>query len=260
MLRQLRNTLSFALTSGQSGILLQKLFERFFDARGSLSPAANRAWLAEQSQPFAALAARLNASLWAEAQAFAADLRQHAASTLQALDVELGGGGDYAMLYFLTRHLRPEVVVETGVAAGYSSQAFLSALKANGGGKLYSSDFPYFRIRNPEQYIGILVAEQLRADWQLYIEGDQKNLKRIRAEVPRIDLFHYDSDKRYRGRQLALRMLAPQLAADALLLFDDIQDNSFFHDLVHSAIYAARPWHVFASGSKFIGCIGLKAA
>jgi hypothetical protein len=35
--------------------------------------------------------------------------------------------------------------------AGFSSSAILTALKENGEGILYSSDFPYFRIKNPEK-------------------------------------------------------------------------------------------------------------
>ena len=57
--------------------------------------------------------------------------------------MSLGGGGNFILLYFLTRKFN-KVVVETGVAAGWSSLAILGAFEKNGEGKLYSSDFPYF--------------------------------------------------------------------------------------------------------------------
>lgn len=46
------------------------------------------------------------------------------------------------LLYVLARELKPEVIVETGVASGVSTLFFLQALEDNGSGKLYSVDLP----------------------------------------------------------------------------------------------------------------------
>src|SRR3954465_14183463 len=43
-------------------------------------------------------------------------------------------------LYGITRALRPEIVIETGVAAGISSCFLIAALIENGSGRLYSID------------------------------------------------------------------------------------------------------------------------
>jgi predicted O-methyltransferase YrrM len=144
--------------------------------------------------------------------------------------------------------------VETGVAAGYSTQAILKAIQVNGSGRLYSSDFPYFRLDRPEQYIGILVDDDLKANWELYVGGDAKNLKQIAAKIDRVDLIHYDSDKTYRGRRSALKLLEPLLSQNAVIVMDDIQDNSFFYDYVRAM---PRPWRVFDGGGKVVGLIGL---
>ena len=80
----------------------------------------------------------------------------------------------------------PKTILETGVAAGFSSQSFLSALAKNGSGKLYSSDYPYFRIPNPEKYIGIVVDKELQNNWELYIEGDKANLDKIIRKLLRM--------------------------------------------------------------------------
>ena len=101
---------------------------------------------------------------------------------LKALDYDLGGGGNSPLLYFLVRSMRPRIVVETGVAAGFSSSAILTALKENGEGILYSSDFPYFRIKNPEKYIGLLVDEELKGNWTCLKQGDRFNLPEIFVE------------------------------------------------------------------------------
>ena len=82
---------------------------------------------------------------------------------LEPLDLDMGGGGHYHLLYFLIRHTLAKNVVETGVAAGWSSQAILLALKENKeNGQLYSSDFPYFRYKNPEELVGYIVDEELK--------------------------------------------------------------------------------------------------
>ena len=66
---------------------------------------------------------------------------------LSKLSVKLSGGL-YKLLYFPIRKIKPYTVVETGVAAGWTSLAILRALNKNGRGHLYSSDFPYFELKN----------------------------------------------------------------------------------------------------------------
>ena len=186
--------------------LISKIFQRLTDQKQSQHQAENMAWLKQNQQDFAAYAQQLDNALWQEALTYSEQLSAHADEVISKLNVTLGGGGFYPLIYFITRYRKPQTIVETGVAAGYSSHAFLSAIhknRADGseGGQLFSSDFPYFRLDNPEKYIGILVPEKLKAHWQLYIDGDAKNLPRILDEVSHVDLFHYDSDKRYAGRQ-----------------------------------------------------------
>mgnify|MGYP007000273262 len=69
---------------------------------------------------------------------------------------------------------------------------------------LYSSDFPYFRIKDPEKYIGIVVEKSLRKNWNLFIEGDENNLPKILKTAKKIDILSYDSDKTYSGRSKTL--------------------------------------------------------
>jgi hypothetical protein len=73
--------------------------------------------------------------------------------------------------------------LETGVAAGYSSCAFLEAMNKNKIGKLFSSDFPYFRIPNPDQYIGILVDKKYKKNWKLFLDGDERNIIKIKKKL-----------------------------------------------------------------------------
>ena len=48
--------------------------------------------------------------------------------------------GSAFLLYALVRTLKPNTILETGVANGHSSYFILSALRANGGGLLHSVD------------------------------------------------------------------------------------------------------------------------
>ena len=87
-------------------------------------------------------------------------LKNDANKILSEIQVDLGGGGNYYLLYFLVRKVNPKIVVETGVAAGWSSLSILRAFQKSGFGKLYSSDFPYFRLNKPEKYIGIVTQKE----------------------------------------------------------------------------------------------------
>jgi len=214
----------------------------------------NLKWLQENAVSFEETVGSISPSLWQEALD-AANVIDHVAQVkLSELPVQLGGGGATPYLYYLTRLTKPQVIVETGVAAGFSSLAFLEALDKNGFGRLFSSDFPYFRIASPEKYIGCIVPDHLRTRWSLRIEGDDSNLPAIVSEVSRIDLVHYDSDKSYAGRAFAMDRVKPLLSRDSIVLMDDIQDNSYFKDLVERE--DPPSWKVFRYGDKYVGLIG----
>lgn len=166
-----------------------------------------------------------------EANEYNSRLQKHGQEIISALPVKMGGGGNCVLLYFLARHLKPSVIVETGVSMGFSSHAFLSAIGRNNKGYLYSSDFPYFRLPEPEKYIGCVVEDSLKKDWTLLIEGDHKNLTKIAEQVDSIQLLHYDSDKSYAGRSEALKILGKKLKG-ATVVFDDIGDNFHFRDFI----------------------------
>ena len=197
---------------------------------------------------------RSTPTLWAETLAWSSTFEPEANARLAELGVRLGGGGHYQLVHFLVRHLRPAVVLETGVAAGWTSQAILAALGRNGHGTLYSSDFPYFRLDEPEQYVGCLVHDDLRAGWHLGLHGDRVNLAEFLPQIDQIDLLHYDSDKSYDGRAFVMEAVAPKLAPNAVVIMDDIDDTTFFRDWVTGA---GRTCRVFERGGKFVGLTGL---
>jgi predicted O-methyltransferase YrrM len=215
-------------------------------------------WAKPLSEPIAHYCRSVDADLWAETKEFGHAIRARAKALGDEHGVSLGGGARAELLYFLTRLTRPTTVVETGVLHGYSSSAFLHALERNGDeGRLWSSDFPYFRERDPERLVGVLVPEELRSNWTLLLEGDRKNLPRLLEQVDRVDFFHYDSDKTYSGRRFAMELVEPRLSDDAAVVMDDIQDNLFFADWVEARGHAPA---VLGEGSYFVGATGIPAA
>lgn len=220
-----------ALRRGYLPEMLRKLYTRTHF--GFREGPASEAWVKAQAQSMDLWAEKCDPALWREAVEFQRDLRAWAEPKLEPLrrqGIDLGGGGAAELLYFLTRLHQPQVILETGVAAGWSTTAILAAIKANGHGHLYSSDFPYFRIADPERYIAYLVPEELKGPWTLHIEGDRRNLDRILVPGLAVDLCHYDSDKSRPGREWFARRVAPHLSPSAVWVWDDISDNLHFRD------------------------------
>jgi len=195
--------------------------------------------------------------LYDEVQSDTRLIEKEARENLSKLNISFGGRGNFILLYFLIRKYKLLNIVETGVAAGWSSLAILKALKKNNNGHLYSSDFPYFRLKNPEKYIGYLAKnESNKNNWFLDIRGDDKALPEITKLIgnKNIDLFHYDSDKSYSGRSNALKLIGSNLSSKTIIIFDDIQNNLHFKDYVEEN---KLDFHVIDFDGKFVGITGL---
>jgi hypothetical protein len=246
----IKNIISFFIrVPSRLPVLFQKIFLRILEFGYD---STDFKWIHENTNDFEDWATKINVDIWLESVEFADKFQVFAAQKLKALPFKMGGGGIYPVLYFLTRLYRPEIVLETGVAAGYSSNAFLSALKRNEYGYLFSSDFPYFRINNPELYIGILVDDELKLGWNLFIEGDKINLPIICKQIDKIDIFHYDSDKSYSGRDYAFNLIRSKLHKESVIIFDDIQDNNYFKDFV---LKYQCDFKIFVFYGKYVGVV-----
>lgn len=252
-MRSLVNIAANSLRRGNISTMAAKVVRRIRERRIASQREAVVAWCRERAESWPDFAAALDPALWDETQSVCAGIARHAQARLDRLEFRPGGAGHYPLPYFLTRRLKPAAVVETGVAAGWSSQAILTAMAANGKGHLYSSDFPYFRMKDPEQYIGYVVEDRLKDRWTLLIKGDRRNLPEITRLSGPIDLFHFDSDKSLAGRELAWNCVKGNLSPHAVVLFDDIQDNFHFRDIAASS--SGRHVRVFEFEGKFAGMI-----
>ena len=247
------NVLRFSLNPINSQVLLKKVFERVLEIGHDESISAEK-WAKENSIPLKPWLETLDSSLWGETLVATELIRESCDATISNLlseGIDLGGGGSLELLYFWTRKIRPLLVLESGVAAGWSSYAFLLALKENGSGTLLSSDLPYFRIKNPESFIGILVPKELRGPhWQLEIQGDDFNIPKLLSHGSKLQLIHYDSDKRKSGRKKFLERIERYLDSDCILIMDDIQNNLAFKEYVE---FKNKVFTVIESEGKYVG-------
>lgn len=235
-----------AMKKGNFGIMVKKIIKKF----ETDSKIEARKWANENSISLHDYCNKINSQIWQESIEACNQIKLECKKTLNTINHKLGGGGAYPLIYFHCRIIKPKVVVETGVAAGWSSFAILESLRINGKGQLFSSDFPYFRLKNPEQFVGCLVPKSIRTNWSLDLRGDEIAIPEICNKIQNIDIFHYDSDKSYSGRLFAIRQIQTKLSLNSIVIFDDIQYNLFFKNLVQ---YLNCEYQVFEFQGKFIG-------
>lgn len=173
-----------------------------------------------------------NQKLWEECLIEFSKIKKNILMKLKTIPQKYNCMGHLPLIYFLIRYYKPEKIIETGVASGCSSETILQAIKKNNKGFLYSSDLPYFKIDKPEKFIGSVVSNELKNFWKLDIRGDHYALDEFINICCKIDFFHYDSDKSFRGRDFVMRKISKHFNPNAAVIMDDINDNLFFKNFV----------------------------
>jgi predicted O-methyltransferase YrrM len=255
-LEKIVSIVQFSLNLAMLRVLIHKTFERMVELKKDESGLAEY-WARDNCVSLSEWLVTIDKELYIETTSVSNEIKARSnvkVKELLNLGIDLGGGGSIELLYFLTRKVMPKVILETGVAAGWSSYALLSAAKKNkNNAVLLSSDLPYFRIRKPEQYIGVLVPEELKGrHWKLEIKGDDLNLLKLISEETQLQLVHYDSDKRKLGREKFLNRISKSLDKDSIVVMDDIQNNLAFKEYVFRG---NLPYVVIKSEEKFVGII-----
>ena len=147
----------------------------------------------------------------------------------------LGGArglDQYGALYFLTRLIKPQNILETGVANGFSSYSFLSAIEKNNFGRLVSNDLPPLDIEKKNwKYIGQMVPKKFHTLWTLHLGSDRKNLNSICKEST-FDLAHFDSDKLSSGKMFCINTLLRHNKTSPIILIDNCADDFFWKNLI----------------------------
>jgi hypothetical protein len=144
-----------------------------------------------------------------------------------------GDAGLVRAIWCLTRHLRPNKVVETGVAHGVTSRFILEALARNGHGHLWSIDLPPLE-RVWRKQVGVAVGGHCADRWT-YIRGSsRRRLPALLSDLGQIDLFIHDSLHSERNVRFELDRAWPALTLNGALVVDDVDANWGFQSFTQT--------------------------
>jgi len=142
-------------------------------------------------------------------------------------------------IWCLVAHLRPETVVETGVAHGLTSRVILEGLGRNDSGHLWSVDLPAVDSALHSE-IGMAIPESTRSRWS-YVQGTaRERLPGLLGELGKIDLFIHDSLHTGRNQGFELESAWAALRPEGVAVVDDIDHSLAFRTFVDEA--RPRAW------------------
>jgi Methyltransferase domain len=139
-----------------------------------------------------------------------------------------GDAGLVRAIWTMIRRLRPNIIVETGVAHGITSRFILEALERNGAGNLWSIDLPPV---NPvtRQEVGIAVDRAaLRSRWSYIAGTSRRRLPALLSQLRRVDLFIHDSLHSARNVAFEMDLAWKYLSPGGVIVVDDIDINPSF--------------------------------
>jgi predicted O-methyltransferase YrrM len=129
--------------------------------------------------------------------------------------------------YLLARAMRPDVVLETGVAFGVTTAFLLKALEQNRRGVLHSIDRPPAGAA-ADRWVGALVPAELRGHWTLHRGASLRVMPGLLPRIGSLGLFVHDSRHTYRNILGELECVERHLAPGAVVLADDVERNVAF--------------------------------
>jgi predicted O-methyltransferase YrrM len=144
---------------------------------------------------------------------------------------------DGIILYALTRAFQPNVVIETGIAAGVSTAFLGAALLENKQGKLFSIELPPKEVDGQRQADGILFDwPKLGVGWAVppeirkamgqrhvtLLEDVRSALPQLLAQVGTVDLFFHDDLHEPDHMRSQYELVWPYLRPGGFLISDDV--------------------------------------
>lgn len=163
--------------------------------------------------------------------------------------------------YALLRELEPTTVVETGVANGLSTLAFLWALDDNDHGHLYSIDYPVhadepradfdgdtqrdypMSVIPSDAQPGWIIPDDVRDHWTLHIGKSQTILPDLRSDLDAIDLFVHDSEHSTPCMLYEYELAWDWLTNGGVLLSDDVTTTPAHRIFLSNRATDADAWY-----------------
>ncbi|HEX4001820.1 MAG TPA: class I SAM-dependent methyltransferase [Candidatus Acidoferrales bacterium] len=143
------------------------------------------------------------------------------------------------MQYAVMRAVKPDCVLETGVANGVSSAYLLLAMERNRKGSLHSIDVNDGSFLPPDRQVGWIVPEWLRGRWSLHLGDASQLLPSVLAELKSLDVFIHDSLHTYEHMKFEYEKAYPFIRPGGVLISDDVLWNSAFPEF-RDAVRASK--------------------
>jgi predicted O-methyltransferase YrrM len=158
-------------------------------------------------------------------------------------------------IWSIAMHLRPRVVVETGVARGVTTHVILEALRQQGLGHLWSVDRPPLDPQLHSQ-VGAAVPHELRSGWTLLRGTSRRVLPALLRQVGSVDVFVHDSLHTERNVRFELASAWSSMDGAGAVVVDDVERNGAFAEFVAAEPVAA----VVAAADDGRSCFGVAVA
>jgi len=147
-----------------------------------------------------------------------------------------GDAGFVRAIWSYVRNVKPDVVVETGVAHGMTSRFILEALERNRNGRLWSIDKPPFNPQTRKEVGCAIDDDGLRQRWTYIAGTSRRRLPPLLQALRQVDLFIHDSLHSTRNVLFELETVWSYLKPGGVMVIDDIDVNNGF-----SAFTEAHP-------------------
>ena len=164
-----------------------------------------------------------------------------------ALDRDVG-----RLLAYLCMYYQPEVVIETGVANGFSTSYILFGLETIGKGKLISFDYLILPWHTKEK-VGLAIPNSLRHRHILKVGNAATELKQYLRNVDSIDIFLHDSSHTYKNMMEEFHIAWPHIKKGGFLLSDDVHKHDAFLDFSDEV----KKTPLVISKTSYGGCFGI---
>ena len=154
--------------------------------------------------------------------------------------------GTHGILFLVVRKYKPKLIVETGIASGYSSAIILMAMKLNTFGRLISIDIDNaVSICGIVKEIGWLVPDLLKQAWTKTIGSSKERLSEIKEPI---DIFYHDSDHSKENMLSEFNWANAHLRKGGILVSDDIDWNSAWKDFLKANLSFRRIIETVSTG------------
>ncbi|MGC9669125.1 class I SAM-dependent methyltransferase [Planosporangium sp. 12N6] len=163
------------------------------------------------------------------------------------------GAGLARAAWAAVTHLRPDRVVETGVARGVTTAVLLEAMERTGRGALWSIDLPDLHLAW-RGGVSAAVPARLRTRWTYVRGSSRRRLPAVLADLGSIQLFLHDGLHTHGNMLFEYETAWQHLEQGGLLVSDDVDGNGAFS---HFAEWTGSPLALVCPEDRKPGAFGL---